>query len=132
MGAERQLGSRDHGGNLRGCGSPDHLHYHSEFDKRTHPSVDQYFEMVSQSGLGLATWLNFPDVTTKTLALYGLIRMTGAVLASVIASTLDDARDLFTGLAEEQLLHRIRLEKGRIRRAIPGLFLDLRPEPCSP
>lgn len=50
--------------------------------------ADQYFEMVRQSGLGLATWLNFPDVTTKTLALYGLIRMTGAVLASVIASTL--------------------------------------------
>ncbi|MDF1556426.1 MAG: conjugal transfer protein TraG N-terminal domain-containing protein, partial [Deferrisomatales bacterium] len=50
--------------------------------------ADQYFEMIRQSGLGLATWLNFPDVTTKTLALYGLIRMTGAVLASVIASTL--------------------------------------------
>ena len=43
--------------------------------------ADQYFEMIRQSGLGLATWLNFPEVTTKTLALYGLIRMTGAVLA---------------------------------------------------
>ncbi len=46
------------------------------------------FEVVRQSKLGLQTYLNFPDISMKTLAMFGMIRSSGLALASVLSMLL--------------------------------------------
>ncbi len=46
------------------------------------------FEEIRQSGLGLHACLNFPEVSTKTLAMFGMFRSSGLMLAGFLSMML--------------------------------------------